>query len=183
MNGWQNFSENKSGKGAGVRVDFAASPASTISYYNFFSHEAGSRLRTFNGVGIKQTIGTLTLLGEFDVGTEAKPVGQNGNSTWYGWTAVARAQTTPIVSLIVRAESCVDKDQVFISTGTYRFAANPAFNGIGGSVGVDVTPYPRIAWRNEPLGLHNDRPLFADGSNVATSKNNIIAVTSLSLSF
>lgn len=90
VNGWQNISENNSGKGAGLRLDYAANANSTLSYYNLFSDEAGSRLRTFNGVGIKRTTGNLTLLGEFDVGTQAKPVGQSGQSTWYGWTAVAR---------------------------------------------------------------------------------------------
>lgn len=183
VNGWQNISENNSGKGAGLRLDYAANANSTLSYYNLFSDEAGSRLRTFNGVGIKQTTGNLTLLGEFDVGTQAKPVGQNGQSTWYGWTAVARVQTSPIVALVVRAEGYDDKDQVIISTGTYRSAANPPFNGIGGSVGVDVTPYPRIAWRNELRGLRSNRPLFPDGTNTVASRNNIIAVTSLSLSF
>ncbi len=183
VNGWQNISENNSGKGAGLRLDYAANAASTLSYYNFFSDEAGSRLRTFNGVGIKQTNGNLTLLGEFDVGTQAKPVGQTGHSTWYGWTAVARVQTTPVVALLFRAEGYNDKDQVIVSTGTYRFAANPPLDGLGGSVGVDVTPYPRIAWRNELRGLHNNAALFPDGTNISASKNNIIAVTSLSLSF
>ncbi len=183
VNGWQNISENNSGKGAGLRLDYAADANTTLSYYNLFSDEAGSRLRTFNGVGIKQTTGTLTLLGEFDVGTQAKPVGQTGQSTWYGWTAVARVQATPIVALVARAEGYVDKDQVIISTGSFRERPNPAFNGIGGSVGVDVTPYPRIAWRNELRGLHNSSALFPDGTSTAPSKNSIIAVTSLSLSF
>ena len=183
VNGWQNISENNSGKGAGLRLDYAANANSTLSYYNLFSDEAGSRLRTFNGVGIKRTTGNLTLLGEFDVGTQAKPVGQSGQSTWYGWTAVARVQTTPIVALVARAEGYVDKDQVIISTGSFRSAANPAFNGVGGSVGVDVTPYPRIAWRNELRGLHNNGALFPGGTNATASKNNFIAVTSLSLSF
>ena len=183
VNGWQNISENNSGKGAGLRLDYAATASSTLSYYNLFSDEAGSRLRTFNGVGIKRTTGNLTTLGEFDVGTQAKPVGQNGQSTWYGWTAVARVQTTPIVAIVIRAEGYVDKDQVLIVTGGYRGASNPAFNGVGGSVGVDVTPYPRIAWRNELRGLHNNAAVFPDGMNTAASKNSIIAVTSLSLSF
>ena len=183
VNGWQNISENNSGKGAGLRLDYAASAARTLSYYNFFTDEAGTRLRTFNGVGIKQTTGDLTLLGEFDVGTQAKPVGRNGQSAWYGWTAVARVQTTPVVAVVFRVEGYRDKDQVIINTGTFRGGRNPAFNGIGGSVGVDVTPYPRIAWRNELRGVHNTFALFPDGTGTAASKNNILAVTSLSLSF
>jgi hypothetical protein len=49
--------------------------------------------------------------------------------------------------------------------------------------GVDVTSYPRIFWRNELRGLHNKAALFPDDTNTTATKNNIIAVTSLSLSF
>ncbi len=72
VNGWQNISENNQGKGAGLRLDYAATPSATFSYYNLFSEEAGTRLRTFNGVGFKVTEGALTLLGEGDVGTQRR---------------------------------------------------------------------------------------------------------------
>ncbi len=186
VNGWQNISENNSSKGAGIRLDFAANANSTISYYNFFSDEAGSKLRTFNGVGVKQTSGKLTLLGQVDVGTQAQSAGANGTATWYGWTAVAKVQSTPTVAFVVRAEGYEDKDQVIIATGSVaglNAMPNPAFRAIGGSVGIDVTPYARIAWRSEVRGWLNRSAVFPDGTSKTPSKSSTVAVTSLSLIF
>ena len=186
VNGWQNISENNSGKGAGVRLDYAATSSSTLSYYNFFSSEAASKLRTFNGIGAKQTNGKLTLLGEFDYGSQSKG-SAGGRSTWYGWTAVARVQTTPTAALVFRAEGYDDPDQVIISTGSVGAGnittANPAFRALGGSVGVDITPYARVAWRSEIRGWRNRGALFPDGNKSTPSRNNVFAVTSLSLTF
>ncbi len=183
VNGWQNISENNSGKAVGSRLDYAATSSTTLTYYNFFSNEAGSRLRTFNGVGAKQTNGALTLLGEFDYGTQEKPLGQNGQSNWYGWSAIARVQAAAKVAVVLRAEGYNDKDQVIIATGIYGASVNPAFRAVGGSFGIDVTPYPRIGFRTEVRGFHNQDALFPDGSTGAPKKNNVFAVTSLSLSF
>jgi len=186
VNGWQNISENNMAKGVGIRLDYAANANSTISYYNLFSDEAGAKLRTFNGVGIKQTTGKLTVLGEVDVGTQARSSATNGTSTWYGWTAVAKVQTTPVVALVFRAESYDDKDQAIISTGSSSATAippNPALRALGGSVGVDVTPYARIAWRSELRGWRNKDGVFPDGPSKVPSKNSVVAVTSLSLIF
>lgn len=183
VNGWQNISENNTGKGAGVRLDYAATPATTLSYYNFFSNEAGTRLRTFNGIGAKQTSGRLTLVGQVDVGSQARAVGQSGQSTWYGWMAVARVQTTPVVAVVFRAEGYDDRDQVILSTGSFNERANPAFRAIGGSFGVDVTPYARVAWRNELRGWRNDKPLFPDGTKTTALRTSVVAVSSLALSF
>lgn len=186
VNGWQNISENNSGKGAGVRLDYAATTSRTLSYYNFFSSESGSKLRTFNGVGVKQTSGKLTLLGEADYGTQSKgSVG--GQATWYGWTAVARVQTAATVAIVFRAEGYDDPDQVIVSTGSHALGItsipNPSLRARGGSVGLDITPYSRIAWRTELRGLRNDRALFPDGTNPSPSRNSIVAVSSLSLTF
>lgn len=183
VNGWQNISENNSGKGAGVRLDYAATPLTTLTYYNFFSNEAGSRLRTFNGVGGKHTTGALTLLGEFDYGTQQRPVGEDGRSTWFGWTAVAKVQAVPTVAFVLRAEGYGDRDQVILTTGSVGDIANPAFRAVGGSVGVDVTPFPRVAFRTELRGWRNRNPLFPDGRLGAPRKENAFVVSSLSLSF
>jgi Putative beta-barrel porin-2, OmpL-like. bbp2 len=182
VNGWQNISENNTGKAAGARIDFAATPTSTLSYYNFFSNEAGSRLRTFNGVGAKHTAGILTVLGEFDIGTQQRDFGDDGPSRWFGFTAVAKVQAAPTVAVVVRAEGYRDRDQVIINTGVIDDIINPPFRAVGGSVGVDVTPYPRIAWRSELRGIRNADELFPDTGR-GPSRNNVMAVTSLSLSF
>jgi len=187
VNGWQNISENNSGKGAGVRLDYAATGSSTLSYYNLFTSEAGSKLRTFNGVGAKQTHGQLTLLGEFDYGSQSKG-SRGGQSTWYGWTAVARVQTSPTAALVFRVEGYEDPHQVIIATGNFGPASvksrpNPAFRAVGGSVGLDITPYARLAWRSELRGWRNGAALFPDGTKPTSVRNSIVSVTSLSLTF
>ena len=183
VNGWQNISENNSGKGAGVRLDYAATPLTTLTYYNFFSNEAGTRLRTFNGVGGKHTTGALTVLGEFDFGTQRRSLGLDGRSTWFAWTAVAKVQAVPTVAFVLRAEGYNDRDQVIISTGSAGGITNPAFRGVGGSVGVDVTPFPRVAFRTELRGWRNRDAVFPDGRVGAPRKENAFVVSSLSLSF
>jgi hypothetical protein len=187
VNGWQNISENNRGKGAGVRVDYAATTSSTLSYYNFVTSEAGTRLRVFNGVGAKHTAGKLTLMGELDVGSQSRGPSTGGQSSWYGWTAVAKVQATPAVAVVVRAEGYNDKDQVILSTGTRDIngtaSANPAFRAIGGSGGIDVTPYARVLWRTELRGWQNQDALFPNGTKSAPSKSNVFVVSSLALTF
>jgi hypothetical protein len=159
----------------------------TLSYYNLVSSEAGSKLRVFNGVGAKQTLGKLTLLGELDLGSQSRGSDVDGSSSWFGWTAIARVQTTPRVSLVFRAEGYTDDDQVIIATGTHPDGAsstpNPAFHGIGGSAGLDVSPYARVLWRTEVRGWQNKDALFPDGKTEAPIRSNAFIVTSLSLSF
>ncbi|MBC7564211.1 MAG: porin [Gemmatimonadaceae bacterium] len=183
VNGWQNISENNSGKGAGARLDYAATSSTLLSYYNFFSNEAGSRLRTFNGVGGRHAIGRLTLLGEFDYGTQRRAVGEDGQSTWSGWTAVARVQAAPTVAFVARVEAYNDRDQVILSTGAVEGVSNPAFRAVGGSIGVDVTPVSRVAFRTELRGWRNRDAIFPNGRVGAPRPESAFVVTSLALSF
>jgi len=147
VNGWQNISENNSGKGAGIRLDLTPLTTTTISYYNFFSDEAGNRLRTFNGVGTKVTSGRWVLLGEFDVGTQSRSASDGGTASWYGLTAIARAQVTPTVAFSGRFERYEDDDQVIIVTGARQDGTpNGAFRANGGSIGLDVQPQGPLAF-------------------------------------
>ena len=187
VNGWQNISENNTGKAGGIRLDYAATGSSTLSYYNFFSNEAGTRLRMFNGIGAKHTAGRVTLMGEFDVGSQSRDASIGGSSSWYGWSAVARVQATPVVAMVVRAEGYSDEDQVIMSTGSRSVngssVANPAFRAVGGSAGIDVSPFARVLWRTELRGWSNKDAVFPDGGNATAKKANAFAVTSLSLTF
>lgn len=196
VNGWQNISENNSGKGAGLRLDYAPNANATFSYYDLFSDEAGTRLRTFDGVGMKLTIGRLTVLGQADVGTQARPVGQEGHSTWYGLLGIARVQVAPIVALVGRVERYADPDQVILSTGSRQVlvsdgsggagtlsVTNPAFRGNGASVGVDVQPVSRLLFRTELRGFRNRDAVFPDGKNPDPRRGDGFAVTSLALTF
>ena len=196
VNGWQNISENNSGKGAGLRLDYAPDANATLSYYNLFTDEAGTRLRTFNGVGAKVTRGKLTLEGQADLGTQARPVGVSGTSSWYGLLGIARVQVAPIVAVVGRVERYADGDQVILSTGSRNVevptpggagatvaVANPAFRGNGASIGVDVQPVSRVLFRTELRGFRNRDAVFPDHTNPDPRKADGFAVTSLALTF
>lgn len=205
VNGWQTIAENNQGKAAGLRLDYAPNGATTLSYYDFFGEEAGTRLRMFHGVGAKVVRGPLTLLGEADVGTQRRPAdrpaGAAGSSTWYGLLAVVRAQIAPRVALAGRLERYDDPDQVILSTGTRTVAVatpggagataavpNPAFRGNGASLGVDVQPVggagsARVLWRTEVRGFRTRDALFPNGAAGAPRRTGGFAVTSLALTF
>jgi hypothetical protein len=173
VNGWQNISESNEGKGVGLRLDYAPGGGATVSYYNLFSEEAGTRLRAFNGVGARLSAGPLALLGQADVGTQRRAPGERGRSAWYGLLGAARLRLSPAVAVAARAERFDDRDQVVLSTGARAAAtpaggpapANPAFRGNGLSFGVDVSPggpagAPRLLWRTEVRGFRNREPVF-----------------------
>ncbi|HEX7980283.1 MAG TPA: outer membrane beta-barrel protein [Gemmatimonadaceae bacterium] len=183
VNGWQNISENNSGKGAGVRLDYTLATGATISYYNFFSDEAGNRLRTFNGVGGKYAAGSLVLLGEADVGTQSKSAADSGTATWWGFQATARVQVTSIVGISGRVERYSDPDQVLVVTGSFEGLPNPALQANGGSIGLDVAPQARALWRTELRGFWNNARVFWDGTEPTRRKQDGFIVTSLAVTF
>lgn len=183
VNGWQNISENNRGKGAGVRLDYLLLPGSTLSYYIFFSQEAGTRLRSFNGVGAKIVKGSVTLLGQFDYGMQDDSDGGDGSANWYGATAIVRGQLTSTVAASARIERYDDEHQVIIATGSYNEIPNAAFRANGASVGLDWSPVPRLMWRTEARGFLNDRAIFGDGTSASLSKRDVFVTSSLSLTF
>ncbi|MBC8088807.1 MAG: porin [Phycisphaerae bacterium] len=183
VNGWQNISENNRGKGLGIRLDFAPMANSTLSYYNFFSQEAGTKLRSFNGMGGKVTKGRATVLAQFDLGMQDDSDGSDGSATWYGFTAIVRGQIAPTVSLSARVERFDDENQVIIATGALDDTPNAAFRGNGASVGLDWSPQGRLLWRTELRGFMNDRAVFQDGTAGTLSKRSAFVVSSLALTF
>jgi hypothetical protein len=183
VNGWQNISENNAGKGVGARLDFALSPNTTLSYYNLVSQEAGTKLRLFNGVGTKATVGRTTLLGEADIGRQDDSDGNRGAAVWYGFTAVARVQLTPIFAAVARAERFDDPHQVIIGTGSFDSAPNGAFQGNGGSVGLDWMLQSHVMWRTELRGFQNAHAVFPNGATGRRSTHDGFVVTSLALTF
>jgi hypothetical protein len=179
VNGWQNISETNGDKSAGLRLDYARSSSTILSYYNFFDGQPGGLLRIFNGVGAKTTLSPrVQLLGEIDVGTQERATGA-GRSTWYGFTGIARWMTSPTTALVGRIERFDDKDQVIIITGQ----PDP-FRATGGSIGLDWMPFPHFMWRTEAKAFNGQRPVFADRSaSGGLSKRDAVVVTSLSVWF
>lgn len=178
INGWQNISETNTDKGFGARVDYTPRAGTTLSYYGFAGSEvASSRLRVFNGVGANVPLGGyFRLLGQVDYGTQERTDG--GSDSWYGLTAILRAQLAPAVALSGRFERFDDADGVLIGTGT----GLPAFRANGGSIGLDVQPDTRVLWRTEARGFRNPEAVFPDRDD-APAKSSLFLVTSLALTF
>jgi len=128
--------------------------------------------------------GRVTFLGELDLGTQGKSASDGGSASWYGFTAIARAQVTPMVGLSGRVERYDDDDQVIIVTGRQDDGTpNGAFRANGGSVGLDVTPQARLLWRTELRGFGNKTAIFPDGNQGTPQKGNAFVVSALAVTF
>ncbi len=178
VNGWQIIAESNEDKAVGGRIDWAASPKVTLSAYNLIGSEtpdsAARQMRIFHGTSVKFVPSDrVTLVGTFDFGSQ--DLGEE-TGRWYGTSIVARVQATPTVALVGRLERYDDEQQVIIVTGT----SNP-FKANGGSVGLDVTPAPRMLWRTELRALAGRDAIFP-GRN-ALEKSNALLVSSLALTF
>lgn len=182
VNGWQNISETNSAKSAGVRIDYAASPTTTLSYYNYLGDEKvdsakNSQVRFFNGVGVKSAVTSqFSILAEADFGTQQRASG-SGSATWYGGMLTGRYQATPMAAIVGRVERYADKDQVIIVTGVAD-----GFRANGGSIGLDVVPQSRVLWRTELRGFQGEKAVFPKRTG-GPSKSDAFVVTSLALTF
>lgn len=181
VNGWQNISETNTDKSVGARLDFALTPTAVVSYYGFLGNEIEARLRVFNGVGFKSSLTErVQVLGQVDVGSQQRGDDEDGSASWYGFTAIARAQVTPVVALSGRIERFDDEEQVLIESE----AGTPGFRVNGASLGIDIVPRPRVLWRTELRGFDGPNRIFPDHDpHAALSKRNAFVVTSLALTF
>ena len=178
VNGWQNVSETNAAKSVGARVDYTAG-ATTLSYYNYVGGEGAGRLRVFNGVGLRASpTSRLQLLGQLDLGRQGGRAG-GGASRWYGGVLVARLRATSALAIAGRVERFDDPDQVVLVQGE----GSPPFQANGASVGVDVMPEPRVAWRTEVRGLRARGAVFPDRSPRGRSRANDVVVSSIALTF
>ena len=182
VNGWQNISETNGAKSVGARVDYAPSAATTISYFNYLGDEATDsathrQLRSYNGVGLRSALSSQFLvMAEVDYGTQGHASG-SGTSTWYGGMLTGRYQATPTTAIVGRVERYADRDQVVLVTGVAE-----GMRANGASIGVDVTPQPRVLWRSELRGFRGESAVFPT-RNDGRSKGDAFVVTSLGLTF
>lgn len=178
VNGWQIISETNGDKSIGGRIDWTVNPKTTFSVYNLVGNETPdsveSQLRLFQGASLKLVPSEkLTLVGTFDFGTQDRG---DDNASWYGGALIARVQATATVAVSGRLERYDDKDQVIIATGS-----GDGFRATGGSVGIDLTPAPRMLWRTELRGFSGTHAVVPNRDGV--SKKNSFLVTSLALTF
>ena len=182
VNGWQNISETNSAKSGGVRIDYAASAATTFSYFNYLGDEGvdsatHSQIRFYNGIGVKSSVTTQFLLyAEADYGTQQRASG-SGIANWYGGMLTGRYQATPTAAIVGRVERYADKGQVILVTGVAD-----GFRANGASIGVDVVPQSRVLWRTELRGFQGEKAVFPKRTG-GPSKSDAFVVTSLGLTF
>lgn len=180
VNGWQNIRENNEGKGAGVRIDWLPASGVTLSYYNLFSEEDGTRLRVLNGGGVKATLGRTTWIVQGDLGSQASSNSIGRAAHWYGGVLIGQMQASPRVAISGRVELFDDDEQIVIKTGAFNGAPLPPFRGFGGSIGVDVSPQPRLLWRTELREFENDGASFPDRGGMPSRKG-VFVVTSIAV--
>ena len=182
VNGWQNIAETNSAKSIGVRIDYTASPATTLSYYNYLGEEGAdsaknSQVRFFNGVGVKSAVmAQFQILAELDYGMQQRASG-SGSATWYGGMVTGRYQATPMAAVVGRVERYDDRDQVLIVTGVAD-----GFRASGASIGLDMTPQSRVLWRTELRGFRSEKAVFPKRTG-GPSGSDAFVVTSLGLTF
>ena len=182
VNGWQNISETNSAKSVGVRVDYSPSSVTTLSYFNYLGDEARDsashrQMRLYNGVGFRSALSPRFLvMGEVDYGAQGRASG-TGTSTWHGGMLTGRYQATATAALVGRVESFADRDQVIAVTSV---AAGLSANGV--SLGIDVTPQPRVLWRSEFRGLLGKDAVFPKRAG-SVSNSDAFVVTSLGVTF
>ncbi|MEO8946487.1 MAG: porin [Gemmatimonadaceae bacterium] len=185
VNGWQNISETNSDKAVGVRLDYAANSRVTLSYDNFVGNEQPdslpSRLRIFNEVIAKvQVTDALGLAATCDYGIQKRGSGA-GDDSWHGAVLIGRYQVTPAVAVNGRVEYFGDPGQVLITVP----AAAASFRSAGASIGIDVSPQPRLMWRTELRGFSGPGPMFPDPATSLSSlsKRDGFVVTSVGMTF
>ncbi|HEX4933148.1 MAG TPA: porin, partial [Gemmatimonadaceae bacterium] len=178
VNGWQTISESNSDKSIGGRIDWVASPRVTVSAYNLIGNELPDsverRVRVFHGTSVKVTPNArVTLQGTLDYGWQALG---DGTGRWYGFALVGRMQLTGSAALVGRVERYEDPKQVIVATGS-----GTSFRAGGGSIGLDVTPAPRLLWRTELRGLTGDGAIFPARGPPTTSTAFVVSSLALTL--
>jgi len=170
MNGWQNIAETNHDKAGGLRLDWTASPAITLSYSNFVGREASAAtgkqdIRVFNDVSARITPSSRVLvIPTFDVGTQ-------GGDSWYGASLIGRYALTPSLAVNGRMERYDDRDGVL----------TPALRTSGASLGIDVSRGPAL-WRTEVRGFFGAHDAVFPGRD-GPRKSDVAAVTSLAVRF
>ncbi|HEX6749259.1 MAG TPA: porin [Longimicrobium sp.] len=167
VNGWQNIAENNHDKAVGARLDWAASPAVTVSYSNFVGREPNAStgvqgVRFFNDLSARIAAGPLLIIPTADLGT------QEGD-TWYAASLVGRYAVTPAVAVNGRVERYDDRDGVL----------TPGLRTNGASLGIDVARGPAL-WRTEVRGFFG-APRGTFPARGGARSSDLAAVTSLSL--
>jgi hypothetical protein len=159
INGWQRIGENNDAKALSARLDWNGSPDLLLGGSGFVGNErpqgTPSAVRRFGQVyaRVGRSEGTALWL--------TADLGRESARTFGSVTAIARRSLGPALALALRGEYYADRGQVVFTTGSPE-----GFDGIAGSVGLDLRVAPGVLWRTETRWFHSRGAVFprADGS-------------------
>lgn len=179
VNGWQTISNYNTPPAVGVRVDWVATPALTVSYDNFVGNSAPGQIRAYHEVIAQYNPSARWQLAvAADLGTQSRSTPTGGTAVWYGASAIAKYHVSSVVAIVGRLENFDDPDRAIVVT-----TLPDPFQAVSASIGLDVTPVSRVQWRTEFREFRSAHPVWPESRAGRLSRNDSFAVTSLSLSF
>jgi hypothetical protein len=183
LNGWQNISKYNTPPAIGIRIDYVARPAVTLSYDNFFGDVAAdggpAHYRLYHDLFAQVNPSShWQLAGVFSLGIQSRSAADGRTATWYGASVLAKYRPRPEVGIVARLERYADPDRVIIQT-----ALGDSFRTNGASLGLDVTLASRLLWRTEVRGFHSSGAVWPLHDANAFSQDDWIVVGSFALTF
>lgn len=176
INGWQNISENNSGKAVGARIDWAIASKLSVAWASYVGSEPpDGSTRTFQQLMASwRPDSGLTIWATADAGWQRLSNGRR--ASWGSLTLLGEARLSATSTLALRAERYLDRDGVLIPV-----AAPRGFDVTSASVGLNVRLPEGVQWRTEGRWYRSGGAIWPDGA--ATSRNSSALVTSLSLHY
>jgi hypothetical protein len=180
INGWQNVSENNSGKAVGARLDYSPISAVSLGYDAFLGNEAPDSAvagrRVWNeGIFTIAPSRRFQLRGTVDYGVQRGETSRR--DSWWGYSLIGRYAVTSKLAAAIRSERFEDPAKIIVATGLpYGLRAS------GYSFSVDFRPAPGLLWRMEYRELASNGALFPSRTNELVRGDKVM-VSSAALTF
>jgi putative OmpL-like beta-barrel porin-2 len=147
INEWQDISNYNTPPAVGARIDYVVSPELTVSYDNFLGIVSPDtvvpQVRFYNDWIVQYSpTARWQLAATVDLGVQSRMASAYGTATWDGAALIAKYHATPKVGIVGRIERYADPSRVIVQTNLPG-----TFEASGASLGVDVSPVPRLLWR------------------------------------
>lgn len=184
LNGWQRIQRATGNQtlAFGHQLTWTPNKKITLNSSSFIGNDMPDSTRKtryfHNFYGQFQFHQTFGLIVGFDIGAEQKAKGSSIYNIWYSPVLIARYTPTEKLALAVRAEYYSDVHGVIIATGTPNGFQTFAYSA---NVHIRITENVLLRVEAGTFNSKNDN-IFLDRKGSGT-KNNYVAVTSLSVSF
>ncbi|WP_027382012.1 porin [Epilithonimonas caeni] len=183
LNGWQRIQrvDGNSTVAFGHQLTYKPNEKITLNSSSFIGNDKPDSIRQMryfhNLYGSFQISKKLALITGFDIGAEQKAKGSDQYNIWYSPVIIAKYSPTEKLSFAIRGEYYSDEKSVMITTGTEN-----GFKTFGYSLNADYWILPNLVWRTELKNLSSKADIFINRDH-NLKNNNLIAVTSLAVSF